>query len=84
MIYITGGCMNTAKVFKTGRSQAVRLPKEFRFRGKEVGINRIGDLVVLFPKQKGWDVLARSLDAFTEDFLADRNQPRTAERRKVL
>jgi antitoxin VapB len=76
--------MNTAKVFTTGRSQAVRLPKEFRFKGGEVGINKIGDLVVLFPRTKGWDVLAKSLEAFTEDFMEDRNQPKKPERRKAL
>lgn len=76
--------MNTAKVFKTGRSQAVRLPKEFRFKEDEVGINRVGDLVVLFPRRKGWEVLAKGLDAFTDDFMKNRNQPRKPERRKRL
>lgn len=76
--------MNTAKVFKTGRSQAVRLPKEFRFKGEEVGINRLGDVVVLFPRGKGWDVLAKALDLFTADFLAERRQPPKVERRKRL
>lgn len=76
--------MNTAKVFRTGRSQAVRLPKEFRFKGDEVAINRVGDLVVLFPRKKGWDVLAKSLEGFSEDFMADRNEPRKPERRKAL
>ena len=76
--------MNTAKVFRTGRSQAIRLPKEFRFKESEVVINRIGDLVVLFPRKKGWDILAKSLGAFSDDFMAERNQPRKAERRKAL
>jgi antitoxin VapB len=76
--------MNTAKVFTTGRSQAVRLPKEFRFNEAEVGINKIGDLVVLFPRKRGWDVLAGSLEAFTEDFMKDRDQPRKPDRRKAL
>ena len=76
--------MNTAKIFKTGRSQAVRIPKEFRFKGDEVGINRVGDLIVLYPRKKGWDVLAKALDSFTDDFLADRNQPRKPGRRKAL
>jgi antitoxin VapB len=75
--------MNTAKVFTTGRSQAVRLPKEFRFNEREVGINKIGDLVVLYPRKKAWDVLARSLDVFTADFMADRKQPRKPKRRKA-
>ena len=76
--------MNTAKVFATGRSQAVRLPKEFRFKEGEVGINKIGDLVVLFPRKKGWDLLAKSLDAFTDDFMDGRKQPKRPERRKAL
>lgn len=47
--------MTTAKIFRNGRSQAVRLPKEFRFRGKEVNIRREGDTVVLEPIRKsGW------------------------------
>jgi antitoxin VapB len=85
MIDIIGGSdMNTAKVFTTGRSQAIRLPKEFRFKEDEVGINRVGDLVVLFPRKKGWDVLAKALEAFTDDFMASRNQPPKPERRKAL
>jgi antitoxin VapB len=39
----------TAKIFKHGRSQAVRLPKEFRLPGKEVGVRRIGNAVLLEP-----------------------------------
>ena len=41
--------MTTAKLFINGRSQAVRLPKEFRFEGDEVGIKRVGSAVLLFP-----------------------------------
>lgn len=76
--------MNTAKLFRTGRSQAVRLPKEFRFPGKEVMIGRVDGLVVLFSRSKGWEVLARSLDRFTGDFLSERRQPGRAEKRKAL
>jgi len=75
--------MNTAKIFTTGRSQAVRLPKEFRFSGSEVGINKVGDLVVLFPRKKGWDVLAKSLESFTSDFMENRNQPKKPKQRKA-
>jgi len=46
--------MHTAKVFPNGRSQAVRLPKEFQFAADEVYVNRIGNVVVLFPREKGW------------------------------
>ena len=76
--------MTTAKVFKTGRSQAVRLPKEYRFRTGEVLVNKIGDLVVLFPRKKGWEILERGLERFTDDFMADRNQPARPEKRKRL
>ena len=41
--------MMTAKLFENGRSQAVRLPKEFRFNGNEVSINKVGDAVILLP-----------------------------------
>ena len=76
--------MNTAKVFRTGRSQAVRLPKECRFRTKEVLVNKVGESVILFPRGKGWEALVKSLEHFTDDFMADRNQPRQADRRKPL
>jgi len=76
--------MNTARLFRTGRSQAVRLPKEFRFEGEEVAINRVGDVVVLFPRKKGWEILARSLEGFTPDFMEERKQPARAEKRKAL
>lgn len=76
--------MATAKLFSNGRSQAVRLPKEFRFKEDEVRIGRIGDLVVLFPRKKGWDLLAQSLELFTPDFLAERRRQGRAERRKGL
>ncbi len=67
--------MNKARLFKNGQSQAVRLPKEFRFEGKEVYIKRIGRNVILIPKDDPWDSLVSSLDQFTEDFMAERKQP---------
>lgn len=67
--------MKTAKLFRTGRSQAVRLPKEFRFEGSEVFIARMGAGVVLLPEMHTWDVLFEACDEFSDDFMADRNQP---------
>ena len=46
--------MMTAKLFENGRSQAVRLPKEYRFQGDEVLVNKIGDVVLLMPKGDKW------------------------------
>jgi antitoxin VapB len=75
LIYTSmGGAMETAKLFKNGKSQAVRLPKEFRFKGEEVYIKKIGDNVVLIPKDNPWEFLLKSLDKFSEDFLSKREQ----------
>ncbi len=76
--------MDTAKVFVTGRSQAVRLPKEYRFDADEVCITRMGDLVILYPKNTGWDVLEDGIRGFTDDFLADRDQPAETEQREAI
>lgn len=76
--------MKTAKLFRNGDSQAVRLPKEFRFEGSEVLVRRIGDAVVLLPVAKSWDALAGSLAKFPADFMADRDQPADAEERDRL
>ena len=63
--------METAKVFTNGGSQAVRLPKDCRFHDDEVLVNRIGNVVILMPKDDPWQSMLRSLDLFTADFLAD-------------
>jgi len=67
--------MRTAKLFLNGQSQAVRLPKEFRFDGDEVQIQKLGEGVLLLPKGHTWDTLFQSLDKFTDDFLDSRSQP---------
>lgn len=67
--------MQTAKLFANGRSQAVRLPKNFRFSGTDVFIKKIGNMVVLLPKDDPWSSLVNSLDQFSEDFMDHRNQP---------
>lgn len=64
--------MQRAKVFWNGRSQAVRLPKEFRFEGDEVAIRREGDLVILepvTPDEDEWAWLDRITGPLDEDFL---------------
>ncbi len=68
--------MQTAKIFLNGRSQAVRLPKDFRFDDKDVYIKKIGKMVVLLPKEDPWSSLVNSLDQFSEDFMDKRNQPK--------
>jgi antitoxin VapB len=67
--------MKTAEIVTMGRYQAVRLPKGFHFSTSEVMVNRLGDMVVLFPAKGAWDLLARGAANFTEDFMAERRQP---------
>ncbi|MFA4910274.1 MAG: type II toxin-antitoxin system VapB family antitoxin [Desulfobacteria bacterium] len=67
--------MQTAKIFINGRSQAVRLPKEFRFSGEDVFIKKIGNMVILYPKNDPWALLVNSLGQFTDDFMETREQP---------
>ena len=68
--------MKTAKIFKSGNSQAVRIPKEFKLEGDEVEIQKRGDALLLRPKRKSWSVLIESLGRFTDDFMEeDRSQP---------
>jgi len=61
--------MQTAKLFWSGRSQAVRLPKDFRFKGKEVRIRRRGNTVILEPIEDDWSWLDAIAGQFDEDFL---------------
>jgi len=75
--------MNTAKIFTTGRSQAVRLPKEYRFLTESVFVKRIDDMVILIPKEKVWDNFSKSLEKFPEDFMSDRIQPDIESREKI-
>ena len=73
--------MMTAKLFENGRSQAVRLPKEYRFNGDEVAINKVGDIVILMPKENKWAGFLNSLEMFSDDFMSDgREQPPVQER----
>ncbi len=73
--------MMTAKLFENGRSQAVRLPKECRFDADEVAINKVGDIVILMPKENKWSGFLKSLQLFSDDFMSDgRKQPALQER----
>jgi len=72
--------METARLFKNGRSQAVRLPKEYRFEGDRVYIKRVGRTVILIPYHEPWQSLFDSLDQFSDDFMVEREQPAQQER----
>ena len=62
----------TAKLFTTGRSQAVRLPKEFRFESSEVFIRKEGDEVILSEKPVSWEDFFTSSERPTDDFMIER------------
>ena len=66
--------MKTAKIFQNGKSQAVRLPKEFRFDDTEVFIKRCGHVVYLIPRSDSWEILFGSLKKFSKDFMVERSQ----------
>ncbi|MCG8689429.1 MAG: antitoxin [Desulfobacterales bacterium] len=73
--------METAKLFKNGRSQAVRLPVKYRFEGDEVYIKKTRDGVLLMPiSQSIWDKWEDNLSNFDESFMTERNQPKYQER----
>ncbi|HLD10047.1 MAG TPA: type II toxin-antitoxin system VapB family antitoxin [Methylophilaceae bacterium] len=76
--------MKTAKIFQNGQSQAVRLPKEFRFEGEEVFIKKSGNTVVLIPANQSWDALAQSLNKFSDDYMQGRNQPQQQSREDLF
>ena len=73
--------MQKAKLFMNGKSQAVRLPKEFRFEGEQVLVKKIGNSVVLIPENNPWQSLVSSLEKFSTGFMKDREQPKTQRRR---
>jgi len=75
--------VETAKLFVNGNSQAVRLPKEYRFRGGEVVIKRMGNAVVLLPKDDPWKVMFDALAEFPENFIISREQPKIQDREPI-
>ncbi len=76
--------MRSSKVFTSGNSQAVRIPKEYQVQDEELFIQRIGRTMILFPKSNPWESFVQSLEEFTEDFMAEgRNQPGQQERKEA-
>jgi len=76
--------MQTARLFLNGRSQAVRLPKEYQFTGENVYIQKMGEAVLLFPVDKEWKVFLHGLNSFSDDFMSEgRAQGIDQEREKL-
>ena len=73
--------MVCTKVFISGNSQAVRIPKEFHIDFSELLIKKIGSSIILTPKKSNWENLERSLSEFSDDFMMEgRTQPAMQER----
>lgn len=75
--------MDTARLFQSGRSQAVRLPKEYRFAGTEVVVKHFGNGVLLLPVDDPWKTLEAGLAAFEPGFVLTREQPPVQERADI-
>jgi antitoxin VapB len=75
--------METAKLFMSGNSQAVRLPKSYRFSGDEVVIKRLGNAVVLLPKEDPWQVMFDALEDFPENLQIERDRSLPMEREAI-
>lgn len=77
--------MQTAKLFKNGRSQAVRLPKEYALPGDEVYVKKVNGVVVLIPKDGDpWKPLIDSLDKFSDDFMSFKRDQGRFEQRDTI
>jgi antitoxin VapB len=84
LIYTEACVAKSTKVFWSGNSQAVRIPREFLIGSDEVEISRDGDTILLRPRKSSWRSLVESLNNFTEDFMAEgRNQPAPQSRKAV-
>jgi antitoxin VapB len=76
--------VNVAKLFTHGGSQAVRLPKEFRFEGHEVYVRRVGDEVVLSAREPvGAQALIDALNSFEAGVRIQREQPEADRRAEI-
>ena len=66
--------MTTAKVFMNGRSQAIRLPKEFRVKGSEVRLQRVPQGILVLERDP-WEVCREACQELSDDFMTERVQP---------
>jgi antitoxin VapB len=76
--------MKTTKVFKSGNSQAVRIPREYQINEKEVIINKIGNTIIIFPSDDPWELFKKSLREFSGDIFSNGRKQPEMQRRKCL
>lgn len=75
--------MEKTKIFKSGNSQAIRLPKKYRILGDEVFIKKMGDGLLILPQNSAWSSFIDSLNRFSSDFMNARVQPPVDEREEL-
>ncbi|MCL2705233.1 MAG: type II toxin-antitoxin system VapB family antitoxin [Spirochaetaceae bacterium] len=76
--------MQSTKVFISGNSQAIRLPKEYQVDEKELYIQKIGSAIILLSKKNPWEAFEKSLDKFSSDFFSSgRKQPKMQKRESL-
>ena len=76
--------MSMTRVFKTGRSQAIRIPKEYKLPDEDIFINRIGNTITLTPVSKLRESFLQGLQMFTDDFMKDGRPPQIETKRDTL
>ncbi|MCT9980163.1 type II toxin-antitoxin system VapB family antitoxin [Acinetobacter sp. I-MWF] len=76
--------MEVAKIFQSGRSQAIRLPKAFRFEGKEVVVKHFGNGVLLLPLNNPWEIMQEAVFEFEDNFLFEREDQGIQSREELL
>ncbi|MCP9861248.1 MULTISPECIES: antitoxin [unclassified Cyanobium] len=76
--------IDIARLFQSGRSQAVRLPKDYRFSGNEVVVKHFGNGVLLLPIDDPWQTLEAALAAFEPGFVLTREQPEEQIRDAII
>ena len=76
--------MSMTRTFMTGRSQAVRIPKEYRLPDEDIFINRVGNTITLTPTSKLRESFMQGLQMFTEDFMEDGRPPQIPAERDTL
>jgi antitoxin VapB len=75
--------MDTARLFQSGNSQAIRLPKKYRLPGSTVYLKRLGKAIIVLPEDSAWQPMLESLSEFDDDFMVERNQPPVQERAEL-
>ena len=76
--------MQTARLFINGRSQAVRLPKDYQFHGENVYIQKVGQAVILVPFDKDWETFLHGVQSFSDDFMSEGRMQEQEQKRAKL